>query len=263
MKRIVLPLLLIISVLLALSCQRNERTELYNRDGDSISEGAGTSARSTGFKPGFALPISPGLYVVDGPDDGTEATRARWRAQMSLGEKITIGEPRRLTWINSNNVASVLNFVEIRSENGTEGYALANQVTEGGMLAVVIDDRANLHRTARTVDVTGTIITRRTVLVYYPETESNGFVEVRGFDPGRDRYIDPSIAFVRLNTLSRRDSDIQSSILLQTALAQPANQAVRREALLESALLDYPDSVFNAEIFEIKYPANTGVVFEE
>ncbi|MCL2441339.1 MAG: hypothetical protein FWD14_06330 [Treponema sp.] len=263
MKKILLPFVLITCTLFFLSCQRNERMQTFNPQGGSGYTQNETLIRSSISKPGFAMPVSPWFYVIDGADDGTEAVRVRGSAQMALGESIMIGEPRRLTWVNSNNVSSILNFIEVHRENGTEGFALANQVTEGGRLAVVIDDRATLFRTPRTVDVTNTILSRMTVVICYPETESNGFIEVRGWDPVRERYIDPSASFVRTTAISRRDSDIQSSILLQTALIQPANQQVRRNALLESALLDYPDSVFNSEIFDIANPNTSGVIFEE
>jgi len=254
MKKHILPLLLIISVLFTFSCKKNEGAQTLTRIGSSAENESNFA--SSRLKSGFVMPVTSGFYVLDGSDDGTEATKARWNAQLALGEVIFIGEPRRLTWINNNNVASILNFVEARRENGTEGFALANQVIEGGRLAVVTDERATLHRTARTVDVSGIILSRRTVVIYYPETENSGFVEVRGWDPVRERYIDPNNCFVRLNTLSRRESDIQSSILLQTALALPINAAnnIRRELLLESAIDDYPDSVFFEEIHNIRYP---------
>jgi hypothetical protein len=92
------------------------------------------------------------------------------------------------------------------------------------------------------------------VLVYFSETESGGFVEVKGVDCETGNAI-PDGRYMRLNTLSRNDSNIQSSILLQTAQTMTnANQTVAREALLRSALEDYPNSVFYDEIFSIAYP---------
>jgi len=242
--------------LLSISCEKKD--EAQSNYGDNYTGNANDSIiTSTIVKPGFVLPVTSSSYAIDGEDDGTEATKAKWSANMTLGESIFIGEPRRLTWTNG----SILNFVEIRRENGTGDFALASQVVEGGRLAVVIDERATLFTTPRTVDVSNVIMTRRTVVVYYPDTENNGFVEIRGWDPGRERYVDPNTSYIRLNALSTKNSDIQSSILLQTALSlTAANQSVRRETLLDSALLDYPDSIFNREIFEIVNPNTSGII---
>ncbi|MCL2809053.1 MAG: hypothetical protein FWD24_03175 [Treponema sp.] len=256
MKNKILPFMLIMSVVLFFSCEKKEGSKAAEAEDNSGNANISINT-STITKPGFVMPVTSSFYAIDGEDDGTEATKARWSANMTLGENIYIGEPRRLTWTDGR----LLNFVEIRRENGTEGFALANQVVEGGRLAVVIDDRATLFSSPRTVDVSSTIMTRRTVVIYYPETENNGFVEIRGWDPGRERYVDQNVSYIRLSALSTRNSDIQSSILLQTALSlTAANQAVRREALLDSALLDYPDSVFNMEIFEIVNP-NSEIVY--
>ncbi|MCL2721725.1 MAG: hypothetical protein FWD47_10360 [Treponema sp.] len=238
-------------VLLSISCEKEEEPQSGYGDnymGDANDSIITSSARIQGF----VLPITSSSYAIDGEDDGTEATKAKWSANMTLGESIYIGEPRRLTWTNG----SILNFVEIRRESGIGDFALASQVVEGGRLAVVVDERATLFTSPRTVDVSNIIMTRKTVVVYFPETENNGFVEIRGWDPGRERYIDPNTSYIRLTALSTRNSDIQSSILLQTALTlTAANQSVRRETLLESALLDYPDSIFNMEIYEVIYPS--------
>ena len=44
------------------------------------------------------------------------------------------------------------NFREIRRGDGTEGFAWATQVVEGGALAVVIDENANMFSSARIID---------------------------------------------------------------------------------------------------------------
>ena len=253
MKNNFLLLAIILSVTLLFSCQKKEEPQIAHDNDyiENIYEPATTVSNIR--KAGFVLPVTSSLYVIDGEDDGTEATKARWGANMTLGENILIGEPRRLTWTDGR----ILNFIEIRRETGAEGFALTSQVVEGGRLAVVIDERASLYTSPRTVDVSSTIMSRMSVVVYYPESESNGYVEIRGWDHIRERYVDPSTSFVRLNTLSTGNSDIQSCILLHTALSlTAANQAVRRETLLESAILDYPDSVFNFEIYLIAYPPN-------
>jgi hypothetical protein len=258
MKKKIIFIMLAVSVVLYFSCKRNEETA--PRIEASTGNEPTPVVVSSIINPGFALVVNTGLYILDGDDTGDETTGVRWGAAMSLGEPLLIGEPRQLTFTGNGNV---LNFIEVRRDNRTEGWALASQVAAGGRLAVVIEERTFLHAQPRTVEISSFILSRRSVVIYYPETESNGFVEVRGWDVGRQAFVQQNNNFVRLSSLSRRDSDIQSAILLHTALSiTAANQADRREALLEAALL-YQDSVFHAEIFEILHPNTVGVILNE
>jgi len=256
MNKNIILLLLIISLTLVFSCQRNEGVS-RGANIETIEENVPAAAALTNT--GYALVVNTWLYtLVDGEDTGDETTRVTGAMQLTLGERLLAGEPRRLTWAGNN---TVLNFIEVSRHNGDRGFALATQVAVGGRLAVVIDERANLHGTARTVDVSGIVLTRRSIVIYYPETEENGFVEVRGWDIGRQAFVNPNNCFVRLSSLSRRDSDIQAAIHLQIALSLTADRdANRRDALLESALLDYSDSVFYQEIFEIRHPNTSGII---
>jgi hypothetical protein len=248
MKNNVLFLTLIVCVVFIFSCQRNERTQAPQVEASVELE---PMVASTITNPGHALRVNAGFYSLSGDDTGDETTRTRWAAGMSLGERLLTGETRQMTFDADGRI---FDFIAVRRENGNEGYALIGQVAAGGSLAVVIDERCNLFRSPRTVDVSGVILSRGTVIVYYPETESDGFVEIRGFDPERQQNIASNNNFVRLSSLSLRNSDIQSSILLQTALSLRENENIRRDALLEAAFLDFPDSIFNTEIFEIMHP---------
>ncbi|MCL2443798.1 MAG: hypothetical protein FWD13_10105 [Treponema sp.] len=259
MKKKILLLALAVSVLLVFSCSKKE-------DAKSASEGTSENGGSRvawevpsednqpinqSMNYGFVLVVNSGFYTLSGEDTKDETTKVRWSAQMSLGERVFTGETRRMIFETENRVYS---FIEISRDDGVNGYALATHVAVGGQIAVVVDDRANLFRTPRSVDVTGTILTRRTVVICYPETERDGFVEVRGYDQERRVFISPNISNVRVSALSRRDSDIQSAILLTTALSLRDNERARREALLEMAMSDFPDSIFRAEINEIVNP---------
>jgi hypothetical protein len=98
-------------------------------------------------------------------------------------------------------------------------------------------------------------------LLIFPETERDGFVEIKAYDPeaqaNRQKY------FIRTASFSRKNSDIQSSIFLQTALPlkNEGKEKNRKEDLLRSALLDYPDSVFNADIQSL-VNQNTSVIIK-
>jgi hypothetical protein len=256
-KKITL-LLLILSAAMFFSCNKDKGSQA----GNALPEGNGEPAAPA--KPGeygYILRVNSGFYVIDS-DTGSEADKSRWAASLSLGERVITGENRRATYTNG----TVQDYVEIRRENGSEGLALAIQTAVGGRLAVVVDEKANLFKSPKAIDVTGTILSRRTVVVYYPETENSGFVQIRAYDPKTQIYIrQDTNSFIRATSLSRKDSDIQSSILMQTAepLGNTGAEKVRKDALLESALLDYPDSVFSAEIMALANPNAVSVIKTE
>ncbi|MCL2294818.1 MAG: SH3 domain-containing protein [Spirochaetes bacterium] len=243
MKRIIIFSIMVFAAILFFSCGRSEDAQDSVRAiaGDGTAEPA---VAPGGWRDGYVLRLNSAFYTLENDTD-SETDRVRWIAGMSLGERVQMGEIRRATFPSDGRVH---NFVKVRRDNGNEGFGWTTQVVEAGALAVVIDDRANLFTSPRAVDVTGTILSRKTVVVLYPDTERDGFVKVRAFDP--IAQANRQNQFVRTASLSRRTSDIQASILLQTALplATTGAAGIRREALLESAFMDFPDSVFRADI---------------
>jgi hypothetical protein len=250
MKKIMfLALVFGVAAAMLFSCKRNEGQASQPESSEEIIP-VNTSSR---VNPGFILRLNGGLWSIS-EDTGDEADKVAWVESMSLGEKVLTGDIRRATYPNDGRVYE---FIEIRRDSGKEGYAFATQVAVGGSLAVVIDDRGNLFRSPKAVDVSGTILSRKTVVVCYPDTESDGFIQISGLDSETQAYIRADTNYIRISSLSRKNSDIQSSILLQTAL--PLNESnraekTRRDALLESAMLDYPDSVFHEEILRLANP---------
>jgi len=235
--------MLIASGLLFFSCQKNEGAQSAQISTASEPRAAVTT--------GHAMRTATSLMAIQGTDTGDQTTAVVYSAEMSLGEEVVTGETRRMTWNNN-----VYDFIEVRRDNGTTGFAFATQVIPSGRLAVVVDENASLSRSDRPVDVSGVILARQAVVVYFPETENNGFVRVRGWDHVRGANISVDNNHVRLAALSTKDSDIQSAIMLQIALSLPDGNA-RREALLRGALDNFLDSVFFAEIFGIVYPNQT------
>jgi len=258
MKKKILILLLILSVVCFYSCKRENRTadadqELHSEDFiDSEYEFHHSAAAGT-TEQGFCLFVNAGFYIFSGEDAGDETTKVKWSASIALGERLLVGETRRMVLESDSRT---YDFIEVRRlSNNTEGFVLAWQVSSGGQLAVVIGDNVNLYRTARIIDVSGVVLARRSVIVFFPETEADGFFQVRGYDIIRRQYVAENNSFIRHDTISIREADIQSAILLQTALALTAErQASQREALLKSALEYYPDSVFYDEIYEVAFP---------
>ena len=250
MKKFFLILSVTSFSLMIFSCQKSGETQAPS---SAVSGGTAEPALSA-LNYGHILRVNSSFYTLES-DTGTETDRTRWTAAMALGERVTLGDVRQATFAGDGKV---YDFVKVRRDDGSEGLAWPTHVAENGSLAVVVDERANLYRTPKAIDVTGMILSRKTVVVWFPETESEGYVEIRAYDPqaqtNRSNYI-------RLTSISRRDSDIQSSILMQTAepLKDEGAEKIRKDALLETALLDYPDSVFSADIQTLVNP-NTAVV---
>ncbi|MDR0321767.1 MAG: hypothetical protein LBI28_09710 [Treponema sp.] len=256
MKKKVLLMALIAGVLFVIACKKDGKTQTA---GDAFA-GSETVVSSSIVNPGYALVINTGFYVLDGEDDGEKTTKTKWAASLSLGERLVTGNIREMTFRGDGKVYS---FLEVRRDNGNEGYTLTTQVAVGGRLAVVVDEKTYLYRTASLVDATGTVLSRKTVVVYYPETQKEGFVEVKGYDTVRKAYVSTNISFIRLNTLSTSNSDIQSAILLQTALSLDVTQSAQQErkaVLLDSALTTFSDSVFYMDILEEANPNTSGVI---
>lgn len=260
MKRMTMIPVLMMGCSLFFSCSKNESSPVRsadpaNQESAAVISAAG-SARSAGTH-GYVLRRDSALYNLKS-ETGAETDETKWAASMVLGEKIMVGKPRRATFEGDKKV---YDFVEITRENGSTGLAWPAQIAEGGSLAVVIDEKANLYKSPKTLDVTGIILSRKTVVTYFPETEKDGFVEIKCFDPFpktpayRQNY-------VRLSSLSRTESDIQSSILLQTAepLKNEGADKIRKDALLEAAMLDYPDSAFSDEIQALLNPNTQAVI---
>ncbi|MCL2230793.1 MAG: hypothetical protein FWC01_06820 [Treponema sp.] len=251
-------ILLILSVLFVFSCQRKDTT---SESGEDVILNYVPEDLSTITTPGFAITTSAALYRISGDDAGTPATKTVWAAALALGESIQVGESRRMTFQGNNREQD---WIAIRRTDGTEGWATALSVVPAGRLAVVIEDRTFLHTQPGSINVSRHTLSRQSVVVFYPETESGGFVSVRGYDVVRKVFVTEDNSFVRRNSLSIREADVQSAILLQTALTLTTElQKPRRDALLESALLDYPDSVFSSEIFEVANPNTSGVIIHD
>jgi hypothetical protein len=225
---------------------------MVNGKGDESAE------VSSVWDDGYVLRISASFYSLE-TDTESESDKTRWEASMALGEKVLVGEERKATFAGDGKI---YDFVKVRRDNGAEGLAFASQIAGGGSLAVVVDEKANLYKSPKTIDVIGTTLPRKTVVVWFPDTENGGFAEINAYDPEAQAY---RKNYIRITSLSRKVSDIQSSILLQTAqpLKNEGAEKVRKDALLESALLEYPDSAFSAEIMALANPNAAAVIKTE
>jgi hypothetical protein len=203
---------------------------------------------------GYILRINSGLYEFE-PDTGDQADVTKWIDSIPLGEKVEVLAPARKATFHVDK--SVNDFVKVRWDTGSEikeGYVFALQIAIGADLAVVTSERANIFRRPNTLDVTSNILAYKTVVGYYPDTEKDKFVEFKAYDPVRRAYYSH---FIQTSSLSSKESDIRASIFLQSAQVLDVKETVRREAILNRALSDYPDSLFATEIRELLYPGST------
>jgi hypothetical protein len=262
MKRLFLFSLIV--ALLVFSCDKEKK-----RAGGEVSErpDIGLDAADTDFIPvstgsgggktGYILRLNASLMVLE-TDTDSESDKTKWAVTMALGDKVSVGEARRATWNGR-----VYDFWEIRREDGREGLAFASHIATDGRLAVVTDEKTNLYRSPKLVDVIGTILPRKSIVVVYPETRRDGFVEVKYYDhtAGVARQY-----FVLDSVISEREADIQSSILLQTAEPlkdEDKNEKIKKDALLTSALQKYPYSVFSGDITAMVTPTTPAPIATE
>jgi len=250
MKRIIIIPVLVLITLLIFSCNK--------KDGAKPSTEGGKAAGKSAENYGYVLRVNAAFYIIEN-NTGEETDKTKWAASMALGEKVIVGKTRKATFTGDGKV---YDFTEVRRDTGGKGLAFASQVADKGSLAVVTDEKTILFKSAKAVDATSTILSRKTVVVCFPETQSGGFIEIKAYDPEAQAYRQN---FIRTSSISRKEEDIQSSILLQTALPLKNEGAdkIRRETLLESALLDYPNSAFSADIQALVNPNTSAVIKTE
>jgi uncharacterized protein YgiM (DUF1202 family) len=232
---------------LMISCEKKENlstfsSQIDNNQASQNGSNAGSSGQAVNY--GYTLRVNTSFYTLE-KDTGAESDKTKWNDSIPLGEKVVINKPRRATFAGDG---VVYDFVEIRRDSGKEGFVFATQLSEGGSLAVVIDEKANIYKTPKNIDVTGTILSRKTVIAYVPDSERDGFVEFKAYDPAAQTTFRNS--YIKLSSVSLTASDVQSSILLQaaSALKNEGSEKIRKDALLKAALDEYPDSAFSADI---------------
>jgi uncharacterized protein YgiM (DUF1202 family) len=241
-RKIAFCVLLALAVLLAAGCAKKNQAENAVAGEDEAAVETEVPA-GAGF--GYPMRVGMWLYVIEN-DTGVETDVTKAVEPLPFGEKLQLVslEPRRAVNPHDN---AIYDYYHVRRGTGREGFAFANQLTVNSVLAVVVDEKANLYRSPTNVDATDYILSRKTVLGVLPETEKDGFIRIEAYDPVRRTY--RKNLYIKISTISYRDEDVQSSILLQIAEAvDPEKEANRREALLDAAHRDYPGSVFADEI---------------
>jgi hypothetical protein len=246
MSKYALFFLLIGAVLLAAGCSKEEPV----RAGTAVAaETAGAGAEPETPAAGYGYPLRVGMWLYtidDDKDTGAQTDVTKAAEALPLGEKLQLiaAEPRKATNPYDNRV---YDYYRVRRDTGKTGLVFANQLTLGSGLAVVADEKANLYRSPKNVDASDYILPRKIVLGIFPETEKDGFIRIEAYDPVNQAY--RRNLYIKTSAISYSEEDVQSSILLQTAEAlDPEKEKNRRSALLDSALYDYPQSIFAGDI---------------
>jgi uncharacterized protein YgiM (DUF1202 family) len=249
-RKLVFCVILVFAVLLPMGCTKKTTSEAVETGeavvaGTAVPEGAGF---------GYTMRVGMWLYVIEN-DTGMETDVTKAVESLPLGEKVELVTEETRKAVNPYD-GQVYDYYHVRRDTGSEGFVFANQLTANTVLAVVVDEKANLYRSSRNVDVTDYILSRKTVLGAFQDTEKDGFIKIEAYDPEEKVY--RRNLFVKISAISYRDEDVLSSILLQIAESlDPGKEANRREALLKSAVKDYPGSIFAEEIRDLSREGST------
>ncbi|MDR0683716.1 MAG: SH3 domain-containing protein [Spirochaetaceae bacterium] len=243
----VVCVLSVLAVLLTAGCAKKTAVETVEAEEVVVVENA--APRDAGF--GYTMRVGMWLYVIES-DTGAKTDVTKAVESLPLGEKVRLVEEETRKAVNPYD-GQIYDYYRVRRDTGSEGFVFANQLTVNSVPAVVVDEKANLYRSPRNVDATDYILSRKTVFGVLQDTEKDGFIRIEAYDPEKQAY--RRNLFIKTSAISYRDEDIQSSILLQIAEAlDPAKEVNRREALLESAVKDYPGSIFAEEIRALSAP---------
>ena len=157
-----------------------------------------------------------------------------------IGEKLAlIGPPQKFTQSGKER-----EYQQVRRVSGEEGWVRSDYVASRAILAVVTAEEAVIYSAEANSAATTESLPRMTILVIHSETGGMPFIRVSCYDPSSKamrRY-----AALRNEGVSARPSDVQAAILLQ--LAASSKSARQQKAFLTSAITDYPDSIFIADL---------------
>ena len=164
------------------------------------------------------------------------------KGAIQIGEKLSLlGQTRRAVLAGRER-----ELVHVRRDTGVEGWARSDMVISSSILAVVTSDGAVIYSVPRNTAATTASIPRMTVLVIHSDSAGMPFIRVSGYDPVAQDFFRG--IYLRNEGVSARPDDVQSAILLLLAAASKSPR--QREAFLDSALKDYPGSLFFSRVQE-------------
>jgi len=244
MKQIVAILLTATALLLPLSCEKRESSNDTGTNAGNTSEFKPVSTPRKQDRVGYAIRAA-GLYELK---DGV----GTWKAGTFLGEKLTMTGETSKAKINNFDY----DVTEVTRITGDTLWIINMTFAPDAELAVINSKETIFLATApQAATYTTVSVDYLQLIAVYPETETNNFVKTHLYIPNKDDpskvgayygHTDRASRYIRNNTYSTREADVQSAILWHTAMA--SNNEERKTALLQSALNDYPNSVFANDI---------------
>lgn len=156
----------------------------------------------TGF--GYTTRAGMRLYVIES-DTGMETDVTKAVELLSLSERAGLVSEKTRGAVNSYD-NQIYEYYHVRCDTGTEGLVFANQLTVNTVLAVVVDEKANLYRGFRNVDVTDYILSRKTVLGVFEDAKKDSFIKIEACDP--EQKTCRRNLFIKTSAISYRDEDI-------------------------------------------------------
>ena len=157
-----------------------------------------------------------------------------------IGEKLSlIGPPQTASQGGKDH-----EFQHVRRSSGSEGWVRSDYIVSRSILAVVTADDAVIYSVEANSAATTESIPRLTVLAIHSDTGGMPFIRVSCYDPS-SRLMLRHVA-LRNEGVSSNPSDVQAAILLQLAAASKSRK--QQKAFLTSAISDYPDSLFLADV---------------
>jgi hypothetical protein len=165
---------------------------------------------------------------------------------LTFKESIPIGEKIELLGQTDTAVQSgkQREFSLVRRPSGTEGWVRADLVASSAILAVVGSANAVIYSSAHNTAATAESIPRLTIAAISSDTGGMSFVRVTCYDA--EAKVLRRGVYLRNEGLSSKPSDVQAAILLR--LAASSKSDTQRQAFLQSAITDYPDSLFLPEL---------------
>jgi hypothetical protein len=157
-----------------------------------------------------------------------------------IGEKLSLtGPAQKVTQSGKDR-----DYLAVKRESGSEGWVRADFVVSKSILAVIGSDDAVIYSAPANTAATTDSIPRLTIVAISSDTGGMTFIKVTCYNVSSKVLLRE--VYLRNEGVSAKPSDVQSAILLQLAAASKSQK--QQKAFLTSALKDYPDSEFNADL---------------
>ncbi len=166
----------------------------------------------------------------------------KWKANCLLGEKLSLAGPSA----KAVQGGKERDFVQVSRDSGATGWVRAEYLVPNSILAVITAEDAMIYSQPKNTAVTEQFIPKMTVIAIHKSSAAQAFIKASFVDPA-GQTLQPEV-FLRNDGISTRPDDTQTVILLQ--LAAQSKNLKQKEALLKSALKDYPASAFVTQVEE-------------